>query len=210
MLRLTVVDGGAPALDVEVYRGAVTIGDTYSDTYEDTYGGSVSVPAWFAMGRITLDSPDASAVLTDVRMESINPDAVTLRLRAAAIADAFVTLRRGERMVRVQHGSTTHPAPIAATRRIRWTASPSPVGTAFPGRVEEASAAPGFDGLHRFVAALTPVSVDAGAFALASESTTTARLGAGIGVAGTLDRTLDLHRQLADATRVLEDVEEEE
>lgn len=208
LLRATVVDGGEPALDVEVYRGAVTVEDVYEDVYRDTYGGATSEPEWLPAGRVTFDSPSVPAVATAVRMVSVHGGSVTLRFLASAVGDVFVALHQGERMLRVQHGSTR--SVVSTTRRIQWTATPSPVGTAFPGRVEETAAAPGMDGLNRFVAALTLVTPDAPTFALATSAVTTARLGAGVGSEATLDRPLDLHRQLADATRVLADVNDED
>ncbi len=201
MLRLTVgASGAAPSLTVEAWRGAVVIGDVYEDPYVDLYGGAYSVPAWQAMGTLTIDSPSVSALLTAVRVVRLNPEAVTIRLVAPLMADAYVTLPRGWRSVRIQHGRTRAPL-VDTDRRIRWTASPSPTGTSATGRVEEATAPPGLDGMFRFVAAIDPATVNTGAFSVTAASVTTARFGAGVGVDTTNDRPLDHHRQLGDASR---------
>lgn len=201
MLRLTVgASGAAPSLTVEVWRRRVVINDTYADTYTDTYGGDIGTPAWFSVGTLTIDSPSGSALLTAVRLVRINPEAVTIRLVAPLMADAFVTLPRGWRSVRITHGDR-RLAPVDIDRRIRWTASPSPVGTASAGRVEEITAAADLDGMERFVAALDAVTANAGAFSLTATSVTRARFGAGVGMEAPLDRPVDLHRQLGDASR---------
>jgi hypothetical protein len=199
LLRLTVgASGAAPTLTVEAWRGRVVIGDTYSDTYSDTYGGEYSTPAWFAMGTLTIDSPSVSALLTAVRIVRINPEALTIRLVAPLMADAFVTLKRGERHCHIQHGSTRSPL-VTTTRRVHWTAAPSPVGTARTGRVEEVT--PEIAGFPRYVGAIDPVTVDAGAFSLTTTAVTRARFGAGVATYATKDKTADLHRQLGNASR---------
>ena len=154
------------------------------------------------MGTITIDSTLLTALLTSVQITRMSPEAVTIRLVAPVMADAFVTLRGGERMVRIQHGSTRSPL-VSTSRRVRWTGSPSPAGTALTGRVEELVAATGLDGLHRFVASLDTVSTNAGAFSVTATGVTTARFGAGIGlgVSTVLDRPSEMHEQLGDASR---------
>lgn len=199
MLRLTVGGAGtAPTLTVEAWRGRVTVGDVYTDVYSDLYDGSTSTPEWLAMGTLTIDSPSVSALLTSVRIAHINAEGVTLRLIAPAIADAYVTLRRGERVARIQHG-TARPPFVDIDRRIRWTASPSPVGTASAGRVEETSAST--EGFLRFVAAIDTVTTNEGAFSLTAPSATTARFGAGIGTYARHDNPAAYHQQLCDASR---------
>lgn len=201
MLRLTVgASGAAPSLTVEAWRGRVVINDVYTDTYTDTYEGDISTPAWFSVGTLTIDSPSVSAVLSAVRLVRITPEAVTIRLVAPLMADAFVTLPRGWRSVRITHGDR-RLVPIDIDRRIRWTASPSPVGTASPGRVEEDVSPADFTGMNRFVAAIDTATADAGAFSLTATSVTRARFGAGVGMDSIHDRPVDLHRQLGDASR---------
>ena len=200
LLRLTVgATGAAPSLTVEARRGRLVVGDVYEDVYVDLYGGSYSAPAWFAMGTITIDSPSVSALLTQVRIARISPESVTLQLVAPLMADAFVTLRRGERMVRIQHGSTRSPT-VATTRRVRWTASPSPTGTATGARVEETTAA--VDGFFRFVACQGSATADAGAFSVTTSSLTTATFAAGVGTSDFGDRPADYHADLKDSSRV--------
>ncbi len=201
MLRLTVgASAAAPSLTVEAWRGRVVINDTYVDTYTDTYGGDISTPAWFSVGTLTIDSPSVSALLTAVRLVRISPEAATIRLVAPLVADAFVTLHRGWRSVRIQHGSTRAPL-VDTDRRIRWTATPSPVGTAYAGRVEEIVAPVGLDAMSRFVAALDPVTTNAGAFSVTAASVTSARFAAGVGMETPKDRPVDIHRQHGDASR---------
>lgn len=200
LLRLTVgATGVAPSLTVEAWRGRVTVGDTYSDTYSDTYGGSIGTPAWLAMGTLTIDSPAVSALLTGVRLVWINDAIVVLRLIAPAIGDAHVILRRGERhLYRIEHGGTRGTI-VTTTRRVRWTASPSPLGVAALGRVEEST--PRIDGLFRYVSAVDPITIDTGAFAVSTAARATARFGAGVGTYGLLDKPANLHAQMSDASR---------
>jgi hypothetical protein len=198
MLRLTVGPAGvAPSLTVEACRGRVVVGDEYEDTYSDTYGGSISTRQWLAMGTITLDSPAVAAVLTAVRIVRWDAEVVVIRLLAPAIGNATVTLRRGERQCRIQHGKTLTPR-VATTRRIRWTASPSPAGTARTNRVEEVI--PAIDGFPRMVGAIDVATADAGAFSLTTASANYARFVAGVGTYARGDRTMDMHRQAGDAS----------
>jgi len=199
LLRLTVGAAGAtPTLTVEARRGRVVVGDFYSDTYSDTYGGSYSTPAWFAMGTLIIDSPSVAASLIAVRLVRISPEVVTIRLVAPLVADAFVTLRRGERHCRVQHGSTRAPL-VVTDRRVRWTASPALDGTAYLGRVEETAET--ILGFRRYVGAIDSAAANAGTFSVTAASVTSARFGAGVGTPVTRDRPHDLHRQLGDTSR---------
>lgn len=199
LLRLTVPAAGtAPALSIEARRGRVVVGDTLSNTLSNTLPGSRAVPAWIAMGVLTVDSPDVTALLTGVRLVRINPEVVIVRLVAPLMADAFITLRRGWRSVGIHHGSTRPPfADIG--RRISLSDSPAPVGTAFPGRVEEMD--PATASFPRFVASIDPVTVDAGAFSVTAGSVTTARFTAGVGTYALRDRPGHLHKQYGDASR---------
>ncbi len=200
MLRLSGGPSGvAPTLLVEAWRGRVVVGDTYEDVYSDTYDGEIGTPAWFAMGTVTIDSPDVDAELTGVRLVRWNSEAVTIRLVAPAMADAYVTLRRGERQCRIQHGNTRSPR-VDTDRRIGWTAAPAPgQGYASAGRVTELS--PVIDGLARFVASIDPVITDAAAFSLTAASVNVGRFTAGVGTYARDDRAIDYHRQAGDASR---------
>lgn len=198
MLRVTVgSSGAAPALTVQGWRGRVVVGDTYADTYADTWPGEMSTAEWLELGTITVDSPAVSAMLTAVRIVRISPEGLTLRLVTPAMRDAFVTLRRGEPMVRVQHGSTRPPF-VDTDRRVRLTDTVAPVGTASLGRVEEVS--PTHDGFPRFVASIDAVTPNAGTFSVTAASVVSARFGAGAGTYADGTRPLDLHRQLVDAS----------
>ncbi len=199
LLRLTVsAAGSVPALTVSARRGRVVLGDLLSDTLSDTLPGSRATPAWIAMGTITLDSPSLTAALAGVRVEDITPEIVTIRLVVPLIGHAFVTLRRGWRSIAVQHGNTRPPF-VDIDRRLRWTASPSPVGTAFAGRVEEML--PEIASFPRFVASIDPVTTNAGAFSVTAASVTTARLTAGVGTYASQDRPGDMHKQFGNASR---------
>ena len=211
LLRITVGAAGiAPTLTVEVWRPGtledtvVHTGDFYVDTYVDLYGGVTSTvttgtgAGWVTAFTAVIDSPAVAALLTQVRIQRISAEAVTLRLVAPAIADAFVTLRRGERGFRVQHGSTRPPR-VATTRRVALTATPSLVGVAYDGRVQEDVAV--IEGLFRWVAALDTATANAGSFSVTSPSVTRARFGAGLATEAILDSPPWQHRQLADASR---------
>ena len=201
MVRATVnASGVAPALTVEAWNGGVTLGDVYVDLYSDLYGGSIAAGEWKAVGTLTIDSTLLTALLTAVRIVRITPEAATIRLVAPVMGDAFVTLRRGERQLRIQHGSTRAPT-VSTSRRVRWTATPSPTGTTSTKRVEEVTPAAGLDGLYRFVAAVDSASVNAGDFSSTATGVTSARLGAGVALATTRDRPGDMHNQLADTSR---------
>lgn len=196
LLRLSVGSAGlVPVLTVEGRRGVVTVGDVYVDTYADLYGGGLSTPEWVAMGDLTIDSPSVAAVLTGVQLSAVSDESVTIRLVAPLIGDAWVTLERGMRHASIQHGRSRGKL-VNTARRLRWTASPSLIGTASVGRVEEVSAAT--DGFLRFVASIDAVTTDAGAFSITASSVTTADMGAGIGTFASHDQPADLHAQLGD------------
>jgi hypothetical protein len=195
LLRLDVSSASLPTVNVSVWRGRLVIADTYSDTYSDTYGGMIGTPEWLDAGSLVFDSPALTAVLADARLVLVDPEMVVLRLVVPLLADVFLTLRRGERMVRIQHGSTLPPL-VDTDRRVRWT--PSPVGTAISGRVQEVTA--DIDAMYRWVGAVDPVTVSAGAFSVTASSVVTARMGAGIGTDELFDGPSSQHSQLGDAS----------
>lgn len=199
IIRATLgADGAAPTLTLEAYRGPRITGDTFTITYHPTYGGIMSDDGWEPMGVATIDSPSLFAPMTAVRVAYIDPERLTLRLLDALLGHVFVTLRRGERMLRIQHGDRRSNVTIA--RRVSLTDSPSPVGTlAAPGRLQEAATTPG--GFVRLVAALDPTTGDAGAFSLTTGAVTKARFGVGAGTSSTRDTAADMHKQLRDASR---------
>lgn len=201
LLRLVVSGIFPPSLTMQVRRGRMIVDDFYVDTYVDLYGGVELAGQWLDAGEVVIDSPSFGVVLTGVRLVDVNPEKVTIKLLAPLIGDAFVTLQRGWRSFRIQHGneSLAVPAPVAVARRVRLTDSPSPVGTSSAGRVEETAAVlPTF---LRFVAAVDTVTADAGAFSLTTPAVTSADFGAGVGTDNAHDRPFDLHRQLGDASR---------
>lgn len=197
LLTVTVgASGTTPALIIAGHRGVVVVDDFYEDVYTDIYGGSYSTPEWLAGGTLVLDSPDVSAVLTAVRIARISAESVILRLRAPLMGDAYVVLRRGERMIRIQHGSTRAPLAEVA-RRIRWDGMVP--GYATSHRIEETP--PAMDSFPRFIAAIDPVTADGATFSLTSADVRSARFGAGIGTWDLGDRPIDMHRQMGDASR---------
>lgn len=199
LLRLTVGEAGeVPALAVEARRGRLAVEDLLSDILSDTLPGETGTPEWITVGTVTIDSPAVSAVLTGARIEWMNPESVTVRLVAPLIGNAFITLPRGWRSFRIDHGNGVPPFANIA-RRVRWTASLSPVGAAFPGRVEET--VPEFDSFPRTVFSLDAVTANAGAFSLTTPAVTSARFGAGVGTYLTRDTPSWVHRQVGDASR---------
>lgn len=190
--------GDAPALTLETYRGPVITGDTFTVTYHTTWGGIVDDLGWEPLGMVTIDSPSVAAALAGVRLDRIDPERVTLRLMAPLIGDAYVTLRRGERMLRITHGSRR--AGVDVDRRVRLTDSPSPTGASpAPSRIDETGG--GIDSWVRVLASLDPTTANAGAFSLTASSVVSARFGAGAGTANSRDTVADMHKQLRDASR---------
>ena len=200
LLRLTVgASGVAPALTVEAMTGLRSVGDVYTDVYTDIYPGTYTAVAWTAQGTVTLDSSLLTALLTSVRIVRLTPHAVTLRLVSPVMADAFVTLKRGERMVHIQHGSTRSPL-VSTSRRVSWTHAGLTGSTATAGRVVET--APLTDGFVRFVSGPGTATLNAGAFSVTQAGATSAAFGAGIATADYLDTAADMVAQLGDATRL--------
>ncbi len=140
-------------------------------------------------------------MLTGVRVERIGPGAITLRLIAPDMGDAFVQLRRGERMLRIQHGDGT----LEMDRSVSLAGAGA--GTVTPGRVEELSAYNG--DLRRFVASIDDVTEDAGTFTLTAQDSTVARMAAGVATDELGDSASAMHGQLGDASRFLLCVEDE-
>jgi hypothetical protein len=199
LIRVTVgASGVAPVLAVEACHGPVVIDDFYTDTYTDIYPGSLSTRNWLDMGTVTIDSAALSALLTQVRILALCDEFVTLRLVAPLMADAYVTLRRGQRAITVHHGYQGLPR-VSTARRVRWTASPSLVGAATGSRVEESS--PAVDGFPRFIGTTTfASSVSAGAFSITTGATVHAKFAVGIATDAPRDTTADLHAQLGDSS----------
>ena len=198
LLSLTVnAAGAAPSLTVEAFTGYRSIEDFYFDVYDDSYPGSYSPPEWTPMGTLTIDSTLLTALLTGVQLVRITPERLTIRLVSPVMADAYVTLRRGEPMVRIQHGSTRAPL-VSTNRRIAW-ADTGLTGSSGTGRVTET--APLTDNFARFVGAGDTASSNAGAFSVTATGVTSARFVAGVGTPDYGTTVADLHGQLADSSR---------
>lgn len=75
---------------------------------------------WHESGCLALAADDANALIT-ARLVRVTPDAATCALTLRAAGDVFVTLRRGERFLRIQHGAEAGPA---AARAVRWMGTP--------------------------------------------------------------------------------------
>ncbi len=201
LLRVTVgASGAAPALTIAAYRGPVTIGDPISDVISDALVGSDATPAWQSMGTLTIDSPTVTALLTAVVIHDRTPESITLRLVVPVTADAYITLRRGERMLRIQHGSTRPPL-VDTDRRIRWTDTVNPVGTAYAfSRIQED--VPAIEGFPRVIGCRSVVIADAGLFKLTAASTPSATFLAGVATYEAKDQPADYLGQLSTEFRL--------
>lgn len=74
--------------------------------------------SWREAGYVVLADPTGTDdVLVDARMVSVTPEEVVLAVRIQNGGDAFVSLRRGERMFRIVHGNGS----VIASRQVRWT-----------------------------------------------------------------------------------------
>lgn len=199
MLRATVGAAGvAPTLTIEAQTGLQGTGDVYTDVYTDIYPGTYTAKAWTAMGTLTLDSSLLTALLTGVQIVRINPEAITLRLIAPVIADVYVTLRRGETMLHIQHGSTRAPM-VTTNRRISW-AHTGLTGTSGTGHVKETAPLP--SGFTRFVAGRATVTSNAGAFSVTAAGRSSAELVAGVSpVSAEWMTVADLRMQAGDTSR---------
>lgn len=82
--------------------------------------------AWRQCGCVVLADETTGPQLDGARLVSVTPDVVTAALRVRGLGDVFVSLRRGERMLRIQHGSTRAPT-VSATRRVGWLGVPPTV-----------------------------------------------------------------------------------
>lgn len=197
MIRVTVGPSGAvPTLTVEVYTGGFTVDDFLSNTLSDTLEGTFSPSAWAAMGTVTIDSTAVTAVLTGARLVRVSPESATVRLVSSALRDIFITLRRGERMIRIQHGSTRPPT-IFTARRVRWTGV---AGTTSSGRVVETT--PALAGFPRTLLSLHNVTASGTSpMSLTTPSFRTAYFGAGVATSNSYESASDLHRQLSRVSR---------
>ena len=79
--------------------------------------------AWVQCGHVLLVDETTGPVLERARLVKVTPGAVTAALHVRGIGDVFVSLRRGERMLRVQHGTTRAPT-VATPRRAEWRGLP--------------------------------------------------------------------------------------
>lgn len=199
MLQVDVgATGIAPTLTIAAQTGLQGTGDVYTDVYTDIYPGSYTAKAWTAMGVLTLDSSLLTALLTGVQIVRSNDETITLRLVAPVIADVYVTLRRGETMLHIQHGSTRAPM-VTTNRRISW-AHTGLTGTSGTGHVKESAPLP--SGFMRFVAGRSTVTANAGAFSVTAAGLASAELVAGVSpVSAEWMTVADLRMQSGDTSR---------
>lgn len=78
---------------------------------------------WREVGYVMVADPQGDEVLTSARLERVTPDAASIRLGVSGHGEALLTLRRGERMVRVHHGSSRAPR-VGGYRRVQWAGLP--------------------------------------------------------------------------------------
>lgn len=196
-IRATVGPSGAvPSLDLDAWRGPVTVSDAISDTLADTLAGAAATPAWHSVGSVLIDSPDVSSGISAVRVVSVSPERVTVRLDVASLGDVFVSLLRGEPMLRIQHGRAKAPA-VSVGRRVSWSAgSFSAAGS----RIEE-TWSPAEDSMFRFIGGFETMNADAGARTLATPAAaSTARYCVGVADGRWWSTPRDLHHQMAGVT----------
>lgn len=86
---------------------------------------------WRQCGHVALADFAGDSVLEGARLVTVTPDRVTVALRLRTIGEVFVSLHRGEQMIRVQHGTTRAPA-VSTARRVQWVGTPPAVGTEGP------------------------------------------------------------------------------
>lgn len=204
LLRLTVdVAGAFPSVIVSAYTaGALTsAATTYTTTtvYDATtlYFDDIYAHLWTAMGSVIFDSPAVSASLASAHLVSLTPERATICLISTAIANVYVTLRRGERMLRIQHGSTRPPF-LTLDRRVRW--GPPPAGVAVFARVSED--VPAVANSPRFIATeSSDATVSGPAFSITVPAARSASFGAGVGTVGERNTPADMHGQLFDSSR---------
>lgn len=201
MIRATVGLTGVPTrLTIEALRGSVTVGDYLSDILSDTLGGGLSTRAWFSLGTLVLDSASEVGNLTRLQLFRISLERVTLRLVDSVLGDIYVTIRRGERMCRVQHGSVRNAH--VSDRRIRWIDDAGITGhidSHWTSQVEEVL--PRVAGFPRFLISTEATTPSAGSFSLTATDSTVVRFGAGVGTFDDEDRPTDAHAQMADNSR---------
>lgn len=78
--------------------------------------------SWRHSGVLALAADDSDDVLLNARTLSVTPDLGTVALDVLNSGPIYLTLQRGERMIRVQHGSDRDE--VSAARYVRWLAAP--------------------------------------------------------------------------------------
>lgn len=80
---------------------------------------------WKDMGQLYMADPSSSTdELRTARLVRCTPDVATVAIGARDCGPIFVTLKRGEPMVRIELGSLARPT-VSRNRQVRWSGSPS-------------------------------------------------------------------------------------
>jgi hypothetical protein len=78
--------------------------------------------AWRDVGYVVFSSSESQS-LTAIRLAALTPESATVVLVVQGLGEVSVSLRRGERMLRVQHGSDRFPL-VTAERMVEWRGIP--------------------------------------------------------------------------------------
>lgn len=78
---------------------------------------------WRSCGHLLLAEPNSGRLLADARLTRLTPDDANVTLLTRGQGEIAVQLRRGERMLRVTHGSPLAPT-VSTQRRVRWQGIP--------------------------------------------------------------------------------------
>lgn len=145
--------------------------------------------AWASVGSLVL-----SGALMGVRIIRLTPDAMTVSLSIAGDGETHVTLRRGERGLRLVMGSDKTPS-LSAARTITWASSSASASSG--GRRVGAADANGF---LKSLLMLKSGFSDAAGFGITSGTTPRFEVGAFLARAATNEAAADQHNQFAAAT----------
>ncbi len=97
--------------------------------------------SWHHSGVLAFGADGTADVLLDARVVEVTPDRATVALDCRNVGSVYLTLQRGERMIRVQHGSDRDV--VSAARYARWLSAPP------TRRIGTATAAGKFNAGHR-------------------------------------------------------------
>ncbi len=78
--------------------------------------------SWRQVGALGLGRQGGSEAIKSARLVRLTPDEGTMAISSHPFGDVYLTLKRGERMIRVLHGSGRHV--YASNRYVRWLGAP--------------------------------------------------------------------------------------